>query len=76
MTKLTFAQDIHMIDMQPAVGTVALLQAKNTLQSFSSYMGYQFNWENTALARRRQEFDSPMLHFYKGVTIYEKFNFR
>lgn len=28
MTKLTFAQDIHMIDMQPAVGTVALLQAK------------------------------------------------
>lgn len=40
MTKLTFAQDIHMIDMQPAVGTVALLQTKNTLQSFSSYMGH------------------------------------
>ena len=35
MTKLTFAQDIHMIDMRPAVGTVALLQAKNTLQSNS-----------------------------------------
>ena len=36
MTKRTFAQDIHMIiDMQPAVGTVALRQAKNTLQSNS-----------------------------------------
>lgn len=36
MKKRTFAQDIHMIiDMQPVVGTVALRQAKNTLQSNS-----------------------------------------
>lgn len=36
MTTFTVAQDIHMIiDMQPAVGTVALRQAKNTLQSYS-----------------------------------------
>lgn len=38
MTKRTFAQDIHMIDMQPTVGTVALRQAKNTLQSNSRIM--------------------------------------
>ena len=36
MTTITRAQDFHMIiDMQPAVGTVALRQAKNTLQSNS-----------------------------------------
>lgn len=35
MTKRTFAQDIHIADMQPTVGTVALPQAKNTLQSNS-----------------------------------------
>lgn len=36
MTTFTVAQDIHMIiDMQPAVGTVVLRQAKNTLQSNS-----------------------------------------
>lgn len=35
MTKRTFAQVHMIIDMQPAVGTVALRQAKNTLQSNS-----------------------------------------
>lgn len=35
MTKRTFAQDIHIADMQSTVGTVALRQAKNTLQSNS-----------------------------------------
>ena len=35
MTTITRAQDFHIVDMQPAVGTVALRQTKNTLQSNS-----------------------------------------
>ena len=40
MTTITRAQDFHIVDVQPMVGLVAPRQAKNTLQSFSSYMGH------------------------------------
>lgn len=38
MTSITRAQDFHIADVQPMVGLVALLQAKNTLQSNSRIM--------------------------------------